>query len=112
MKTPDYPDAEARRDTGIHDSAEHAEHEIPGWQDAAIECVRRYAEQYSGEPFLAEDARSWAARSGLPEPPEPRAWGAVMQATRRAGFIRRIGYAPARSSNLSPKVLWSAGSEP
>lgn len=105
--TRDYPNAEATRDTGIHDSAEHAEHDIPGWQEDAVECARQYAAGRGGDTFLAEDVRYWARINGLPEPPEPRAWGAVIRAASKAGYIRRAGYGKARSSNLSPKVLWS-----
>jgi hypothetical protein len=108
MKTQDYPDAEARRDIGIADSAEHAEFDMPGWLDDAVTCVGRYAGTRRGETFLAEDARYWARLQGLPNPPEQRAWGAVIRRAHREGHIERVGYGPARSSNLSPKILWLA----
>jgi hypothetical protein len=57
--------------------------------------------------LLAENVRNWASDK-LPDPPDGRAWGAVMQRARRAGYIRKVGYREAQSSNLSPKVLWSA----
>lgn len=109
MKTPDYPNAEARRDNGIDDSAEHAEHDMPGWIDDAVLYARQFAVEHRHDKFLAEDLRYWATKQGLPQPPELRVWGAVIRAASKAGYIARVGYGSARSSNLSPKVLWAAG---
>lgn len=108
MQTRDYPDAEIRRDIGIGDSAAHAEFDMPGWLDDAVACVREYARTHAGLTYLAEDMRYWAKLGGLPEPPERRAWGAVIRIASKEGCIVRAGTAPARSSNLSPKVLWKS----
>jgi hypothetical protein len=93
-----------RRDDGI---ARAAEHSGVLWQDMALDAVRQYAASH--EQFLTEDARIDARQSlALPEPTDGRAWGAVMQRARREKIIERIGYKPAKSSNLSPKPLWKS----
>jgi hypothetical protein len=95
-------EVKARRDKGIHDSADHAGGD---WIEEAV----GYLEQYTVNaraPFLGEQVRAWAEGQGLAAPPDGRAWGAVMQAGRRRKLIVSCGYAPAKSSNLSPKVLW------
>lgn len=105
-----YTDAELRRDTGINAAIEHADREIAEWSDRAVEFVRLFARAAVGVgEFLAENARHFAHARGLPDPPDGRAWGAVMRRARRAGYIKNVGYRAARSSNLSPKVLWARG---
>jgi hypothetical protein len=56
--------------------------------------------------FLIEDVRSWCEQRGLPDPPDKRAWGAIATALKKGKHIQKVGYAPAMSSNTSPKVLW------
>ncbi len=97
-----------RRDTGIAAAVEHADRDIPDWSDQALTLVRFYAAASLRE-FMAEDVREWAYASGLPPPPDGRAWGAVMQRARWFGYIKPAGYRAARSSNMSPKVLWTRG---
>lgn len=103
-------DWQARRDQGISSSAQHAEQDVPGWGERALEYVRLYAEVHvdaSGSSWTMENCRVWATHVGLPEAPEARAWGAVTQKAIRQGIIRKTGqYAPAASSNGSPKPLY------
>ncbi len=109
MTQPDLfdPNAERRRDTGIAAAVEHADREIAEWSDRAIGLVREFA-LGSDRPFLTEDVRHWVRLTHeLPEPPDGRAWGAVMRRAKLAGYIIPAGYRAARSSNLSPKVLWT-----
>lgn len=92
----------ARRDDGIARAIEHAGDR---WKRLARGYLVEYlAGRRIGDDFLAEHVRDFAA--GLESPPDGRAWGHVMRAASREGLIRNVGYAPARSSNLSPKVLW------
>jgi hypothetical protein len=102
MTQPSLFEAAQRRDKGIHDSAGHAGGE---WVDDALTYVEAFTRHTDG-PFLGEQVREWAEARGLAAPPDGRAWGAVMQAAKRRHLLRSCGYAPARSSNLSPKVLW------
>lgn len=94
----------ARRDAGIQRAADHAEREAPGWGEGAVAFVQWYARH--NREFLAEDVIESYIRVGLPEPPDGRAWGAVIRRAAKLGAIQKAGYRPARSSNLSPKVLW------
>lgn len=96
--------ARARRDDGIQRAGDHAGNE---WKDRARGYVLEFLAG-NPEPFLAEDLREFAEVRGLFAPPDGRAWGAVIQSAARDGLIRKVGYAPAKSSNLSPKVQWSA----
>lgn len=104
---PPTPDEVAahRRDRGIASVAKHAQNDDPGWQDRAIGYVVRCAALHPN--FMAEDAREMAELYGLAKPADKRAWGNVMRTAARRGLVRSCGYAPARSSHLSPKVLWT-----
>jgi hypothetical protein len=106
MQQLDWMDVAVRRDTGIRRAADHAERETPGWGHGALAFLRGFAAGATG-PFLAEDVAAAYIDRGLPPPPDGRAWGSVFQRAARRGVIRRIGYAPARSSNGSPKPLWA-----
>lgn len=99
-------DWQARRDTGIASSANHAEQDVPGWGDTALVFLTQFAE-LKMVPWTMETCRAWCVWAGLPEPTELRAWGAVTQKAIRQGIIRKTGqYAPAASSNGSPKPLY------
>lgn len=94
----------ARRDDGIQRAADHA-------GDYWRRCARGFLLEYlatHAEPFLAENVREFAEARHLADPPDGRAWGQVMRSAARDGLIVKVGYAPARSSNLSPKVQWRA----
>ncbi len=106
---PPTPDelARARRDDGMERAGRHADAEHKDWRDKALGYVRLYAVASTG-PFLTEDVRVEAEKDGLPLPPDRRAWGSVLQRAAREGIVTRAGYAPAHSSNLSPKCLWAA----
>lgn len=94
-------DARARGELGAARAANRAGE---GWKIAALAAVEAYCIAHPGETFMAEQIREWATH--VPPPPDGRAWGHVMQAARRYGIIEAAGYAPAVSSNGSPKVLW------
>lgn len=100
--------ARRRADTGIARSAQRAERCAPGWMDLAIEALRRYALS-AAKPFTVEAARAHFA-AALTPPPDERAWGAVTRIARQRGVIEHTGsYAPADSSNGSPKPLYRRG---
>lgn len=104
-RTPSRQGAALKRDIGIERAGEHAEVESPSWITRAASFIADFAVDYA-KPFLIEDVIPFALARGLPAPPDGRAWGAAAQRARRDGFIRRAGYAPAKTSNLSPKVQW------
>jgi hypothetical protein len=94
----------ARRDDGIQRAGDHAG---ARWRGQARGYLLEWLAAPRGD-FLAEDVREFAERRGLDAPPDGRAWGVVFQSASRDRLISKVGYAPARSSNLSPKVLWRA----
>lgn len=97
--------ARLRRDDGIERAADHAGQ---AWQRSArgylLEFLAIRLKRH--DQFLAEDVREFAEKRGITDPPDGRAWGHVLRSAARENIIRKVGYAPARSSNLSPKVLW------
>lgn len=97
--------AMARRDSGIDRVAASANSAIDGWTDIALEKVVSYAQGH--ESFLMEDVRA-ALTEDFPGPPDARAWGSVTRRAIKEGLIIKDGYAPARSSNLSPKPVWKS----
>lgn len=102
-------DAMARRDEGISRAADHAERMSEGWKRRARGYLLEFlaTRSHSGL-FLAEVVRAFAEERGMDAPPDGRAWGGVFQSAAREMLIVKVGYAPAKSSNLSPKVLWKA----
>ena len=104
--------AKARGEAGAQRAADHADRIDPGWQDRALEMLREYLkvrETFLEKRFLGEEFRGWATEIfGLDEPPDARAFGAVFKRASRDGLIESVGFAPANSSNRSPKTLWRA----
>lgn len=74
------------------------------WGEEALACVLDYSQSVE-QAFLTEDVRE-AFADRISEPHDGRAWGHVMRRAARLGAIRKAGYASARSSNGTPKVLW------
>lgn len=99
--------ARTRGDLGAERAAHKAERTQPGWVDIAAEAVRDHARASGPLSFTIEEAR---AGFKAPEGVDLRAWGAV---TRRAVVLGYIvatdAYAPAVSSNGSPKRLYRKG---
>lgn len=107
--TKEYEQAEKRRDKGMKRAVDHADAVEEGWSERAMRALRIYCRYHKGKSFLSEDVRDWAETKGyISIPPDARSWGAIFQTAAKAGVIWRIGYSPAKSSNLSPKCLWAA----
>lgn len=102
----DFTAAKARRDSGMSSSLTHADDVEAGWSDHAYGLLVRYAGEQS-HPFTIEGFRWWAASHGLADPPDSRAFGGVTQRAIRRSVIVRVGYAPAASSNGSPKPIYA-----
>lgn len=100
---PSAQEARRKRDKGIERAAAHATEE---WRERALGYVKLHA--LCTRQFLTEHVRNMATLDGLEAPPDGRAWGSVMQVAARQKVIVRKGFAPARSSNMSPKVLWES----
>ena len=101
--------ASARRDAGMEPVRDSAEREVPNWTALALDAVRRFA-AHQGGYFTMEQCRA-VVQAELPHQPRLRAWGGVTQSAIRAGFIEPVRgqYAPAASSNGSPKPMYRKG---
>jgi hypothetical protein len=97
--------ARSRADLGALRAGTRAEVLSPGWTEHAALAIRAYAKSRKGLPFKVEDVRRFGRGE---DAPDNRAWGHAARAAQRYGWIRRVGYAPAASSNGSPKCLWEA----
>jgi len=106
----DYAQAREAADTGMALAEDRANRQKWGWSDDALHGIEMYCLAHSDDQFLAEDVRAWCetemAIVGAPE--SGKAWGAVFKRAARLGIIHHVGYAPSKSSNLSPKTLWTA----
>jgi hypothetical protein len=85
-------EAELQRDSGIHRAKEHADSLIRDWTSEAYRSLLYFIELHRGD-FTAEDVREFAC---VPEPPDRRAWGAVLVRAAEAGLIHRVGFKPHR----------------
>lgn len=109
-----FPELELARRTGhvaAQAAADRAERTAPGWISDAVDALRRFARNQVAV-FTIEQARCVIeTQPGIPEPTDKRAWGHVTRRAEAEGFIERVrnGYAPATSSNGSPKPLYRRG---
>jgi hypothetical protein len=110
----DFTAAMEARDLGVQRSVEHANAVESEWSGQALGLLRLYV-ALRDEPFLTEDFRAWAhaAPQSLPQPPDARAFGAVIQrAAKKHRIIERVGAAPAASSHCSLKPTWRRATIP
>ena len=95
--------ARERGKTGSRRASERADRASEGWTERAAQRIRQHASCVDVDRFLIEEVAygyPWA-------PPDPRAWGHATRLAVRRGWIKQVGYAPAASSNGSPKCLWA-----
>lgn len=100
--------AAARRDAGIEQAEDHANAVENNWSITAYSHLEAFCRARRGEKFMVEDLRAFAEARGFTSPTTEKAWGAVIRRAAGNGLIRKVGYAPAKSSNLSPKCQWEA----
>jgi hypothetical protein len=79
------------RDAGIQQAVDHANEDSWYWSQKAYEKLLLFIENHP-EPFLAEQARDYAERSGLEIPPSLRSWGSIIVKAVKEGKIIRVGY--------------------
>jgi hypothetical protein len=94
----------SRRDDGMQRAEDHAEADDPGWTESAATYLRFFARHAAGQPFLVEDAAAIYPY----RPANGKAWGPAVRLAVKRGWLTKAGYAPARTSNLSPKCTWRA----
>ena len=100
--------ARTKRDLGIQRSIDKANRDRPNWSEDAMLALEVFCVAHgSGHRFMTEHVREYVTETRIvDEPVNDKAWGAVMQRAAKNGLIKKVGYAPSKSSNLSPKVLW------
>ena len=79
------------RDEGMTRAADHSG---DNWQAEAYHALLMFL-QRTQHDFTAESVRDWATiLVRVAEPPDRRAWGAVMMKAAKRGLIKRAGYRP------------------
>jgi len=109
-------EAKTNRDNAIQRAVEHADRVEVKWSDRAWGLFESYCEALTiaanngvGEVvFRTEQFVSSAKSNGLPDPPDNRAFGAIILKAVKAGMITRVGYAPKTSKNCNcqPISVW------
>lgn len=96
----------ALRDEGMQRALFGAEMRDPEWPGRALDIVEQLARQRRS--LTSEDVRAAAARTGLAEPHELRAWGPVMMMAAKKGWIERWGWATSSNplAHQRPVALW------
>lgn len=101
-----FLDALEARNTAIEAAVQHADRKHAGWSGEAYKYLLEYA---SVVPlFKAEDVRRFAEDKGLSAPPDPRAWGHVLQKASKAKRIERIGFGMSgnKQAHCRPTAIW------
>lgn len=94
--TPKRPTGAELRDAGMQRAVDHADREIPSWQDLALDAFRAYARAH--REFTTEDVR--LGSPNVPTPPDKRAWGHVARRACREMVVQRIGLTQAKSPTV------------
>ncbi len=99
-------EARALRDEGMKRAADHADAVELSWTDRAFGYVKEYfARNAEG---TCEDVRHFAAERGFANPPDGRAWGAVMRTAAKSGMLVKGGWTTATDPKVhcNPVMLW------
>ena len=97
---------QAAMQDGIDKAVEHADAVEMGWSGQARAALNEFIRLHP-TPFTSADVIAYADETGLPKPPDRRAWGSVFQKASRDGAIRKVGYVPHPHRHLSPAVQWA-----
>lgn len=84
MNTATPSQGELLGELGSRRALNHANRQAPKWGDKALQFLIRCPLQ----TFSSEDVRKYAHKRGLPQPPDPRAWGAVIRKAVSTGLIQ------------------------
>lgn len=99
-------DDKSARDDGIKSAADHADEQSLRWTDLAFNWICKYAADHS--TFISEECTAAAMASGLPSPPDDRAWGHPFQRASRELKIKKIGYGISNRRHQSPTIRWQS----
>lgn len=100
-------DARQLADDGARRAVEHANRELFGWEDEAIGWVREATKNL--KLFTTSYVRLHARGRGFRDPPDSRAWGAVMKRAAKEGIIKPTNEfvgTSLRASHGRPERLW------
>jgi hypothetical protein len=109
----DFTAAALRADLGVERAARAAERRVTEWVSKAAQALKTGAailHLKGTEEFTIERLRD-LVQGSVPKPPDGRAWGSATRYAATCGYIERIPghFAPAASSNGSPKPLYRKG---
>lgn len=101
----DIPAAIQQRDLGIERAINHADRVCDDWGDKAYSLLLDFIKVTS--EFMTEDFRL-STEGKLPEPPDNRAYGALIVRAKKNGLIRHLRYEAAKDkkSHRNPKSVW------
>lgn len=84
-------------------AADRVERNDPDWKAGALQFVKHWSRKRT---FLAEEALAAYRNAGGRIAGDARAWGWVFVVGQKEGWLQGAGFAPAVTSNGSPKTLW------
>jgi len=97
----------AARDAGIARAERGANAAVAQWSKLAMLSLTTFM-RHRGVGFKFQLADFRAAGGALADPPEPRAWGAIINRASRAGLIERHGFEPCNDprQHRCPTSVW------
>jgi len=100
--------AERDKENGMQAAVAHADQKVDRWSELAYEKLKAFLVATGGREFMAEDVRVWCWGGNLPEPPNKRAWGAVVRRAVTAGLIKFVGYSKTTNpkAHRTPAAIW------
>jgi hypothetical protein len=98
--------AEAQRDAGMLQAAEHADESFHNWTDRAYCFLVAYATTH--RDFISEDVSDASKEVDFPQPPTDRAWGSVYRKAARNDVILQTGSGRSRRRHASICPRWSS----
>ena len=98
--------ARVLRDDGMARAQAHADAVVQNWSDRAFAYLCEFAR--TNRTLTAEAVRRHAEASGLPRPPDRRAWGGIIGRGAKAGIIRKGGETVAQDPrvHMNPIRVW------
>jgi hypothetical protein len=76
------------------------------WKELAYAALKEY--RNVSNTFMTEDISNYAYTKGLDNPPDGRAWGAIIHKAKKDGIIVKVGYAPKKTKHChsQPISVW------
>lgn len=100
--------ARAARDEGIKRAEDHANSDVSGWSDLALEFIKLFVQQHKEVTFTGLDIRLASIKYGLIQPENSKAWGGPINRAVRRGILKRAGTTQDPNRHCNPVPLWVA----